>query len=106
MKCIKMVNWGTERWRLVDSYHAENQMLCAGIREFKGSRLFLYIFRNCQKKHQNDTGHDKRRICSSQGTSLGFLDRHHDALPFQVFFTSELYGMSLEVASQVGGTPD
>lgn len=72
----------------------------------KGAGCFYTYLEIVKKKHQNDTGHDKRRICSSQGTSLGFLDRHHDALPFQVFFTSELYGMSLEVASQVGGTPD
>lgn len=39
MKCIKTVNWGMESGRLVDSRHAENQTLCAGIHEYKGRQV-------------------------------------------------------------------
>lgn len=56
----------------------------------KGAGCF-YTYLEIVKKNIKMTGHEKRCICSSQGTSLGFLDRHHDALPFQVFSASELW---------------
>lgn len=54
MKCIKTENWGMESGRLVDSRHAENQTLCAGIHEYKGRQVASIHISKLSKKYQND----------------------------------------------------
>lgn len=54
MKCIKTVNWGMESGCLVDSRHAENQTLRAGIHEYKGRQVVSIHIEKLSKKYQND----------------------------------------------------
>lgn len=103
MKCIKMVNWGMESERLVDSRHAENQTLCARIHEYKGRRVVSIHIEKLSKKYQNDGPCPETHLFQPRGlqqvswTDILMLCFVKYSLPLN-------FGISLEEDSQVGRT--
>lgn len=101
MKCIKTVNWGMERGRLVDSHYAENQTLCAGIHEYEGRQVVSIHIWKMSKKISKWWTMLRDTFVPCQG---GFSSFPRQTSRCLVEYSLPLsYGISLEVVSQVGG---